>query len=341
MNPSRLPPGQQLAAPGKWPLVGEREPAPTSGPWSVAITGCVESPQTWSLAELSEMPQVEQCVDVHCVTRWSMLQARFSGVPLIHLLDIARPTREARFVSFVAGSLRQHSTSLTLAEAMQLDTLIALSYNGLPLPVEHGGPVRSVVPQRYFYKSVKWLVRIELLAEDRLGFWERTAGYHNHADPWTEERFVASSITKQEAARILANRDISGRELLGLDGSNRDLQGLNARQALLRNANFKGALLIGACFDGANLSNARFAIANLRGASFRRADLEGADFSGADLSGADLRGASLLGATFFSLSDIPTAAQTKVDANTRFSAAALESLTPAQADFIRQQTSVE
>ena len=125
-----------------------------------------------------------------------------------------------------------HSTSLPLEDARQLDVLIALNFAGVPITSEHGGPVRSVTPGRYFYKSLKWLIGIELLAEDRLGYWEASAGYHNRADPWHEERYVASGLSKQDAAQIFAERDLSGRELVSLDGSDRDLSGLQARGAL-------------------------------------------------------------------------------------------------------------
>jgi uncharacterized protein YjbI with pentapeptide repeats len=216
-----------------------------------------------------------------------------------------------------------------------LGTLIALNCHGRPISAEHGGPVRSVVPHRYFYKSVKWLTAIEVLAEDRLGYWEGTAGYHNHADPWREERFIAASVSKQEAARILTGRDIADRELLSLDGSHRDLTGLSARRALLRNADFTGTVLDGACFDGANLSNARFVDARLCGASLRGADLEGAQFAGADLSGADLRGASLFGATFVDWLPDGSIRAARCDAGTRIEVAGIEGLMPRQADFVR------
>jgi hypothetical protein len=271
------------------------------------------------------LPQVTRKIDIHCVTRWSLLDAEFRGITLESLLARAEPSAEARFISFVAHSPRGHSTSLPLADARRLEVLIALDFAGQPIPSEHGGPVRGITPGRYFYKSVKWLTRIELLAEDRLGYWEASAGYHNRADPWLEERFVASGLSKQEATRILAERDLSGRELLSLDGSERDLTGLKARGAILRNANFRGSRLVGADFTGANLSNARFVCADLREAQLIGADLEGADFSGCDLRGADLRGASLFGATFFDPAQ-PESPAAVFDSATRIDASALEAL---------------
>ena len=328
-----LPPGQQLAAPGRWPQVGERAPRDDSSPWQVTIAGEVDHPHTLSLAELAALPQVERAIDIH----WSKLGVRFSGVLLADLLTPVEPRTTARFVSFVARSSRDHSTSLVLADAISQGALVALQVDGQPLPTEHGGPVRVVVPGRYFYKSLKWLERIDLLADDRLGLWEAQAGYHNVADPWREERFVAAGISRHEMRKLLASRDWSGREVLGVEARGLDLVGLVARGAILRNAQFEQCRLAGAEFDGANLSNAHFAGADLRRVSFRQADTEGCDFIGADLRGADFRGAALLGATFVDC-DAPTKEvqrlATRIDRTTSFDDAALAELTPTQADYV-------
>jgi DMSO/TMAO reductase YedYZ molybdopterin-dependent catalytic subunit len=325
-----LPPGQQLAAPGKWPQVGERVPAGSSEPWSVEICGLVERSLRWSLDDLRRLPQVESPVEIHCVTRWSKLDLRFGGVPLKVLLDLTGCRSEARYVSFIARSEREHSTSLALDEALKLGTLIALAADGRPLPTEHGGPVRVVVPGRYFYKSLKWLKRIELLTEDRLGYWEAVAGYHNHADPWKEERFIASSISRQEAAALIASREFRG-DLRGIDARGRDLTDLQAAGALLRDADFREAKLSRADFSGANLSLARFQRADLRQASLRQADVEGCDFCGADLTGADFRGASIFGSTFVDESNGLVAS---IDGSTRFDREELDELAPLQSEFI-------
>ncbi|MGH7494362.1 MAG: molybdopterin-dependent oxidoreductase, partial [bacterium] len=70
----------------------------------------------------------------------------------------------------------------------RLNVLLAFNYDGKPLPVDHGGPLRMLVPKLYLWKSAKWLNGLEFMARDRRGFWENH-GYHNHGDPWTEERF--------------------------------------------------------------------------------------------------------------------------------------------------------
>jgi DMSO/TMAO reductase YedYZ molybdopterin-dependent catalytic subunit len=332
----QLPPGQQLVAPGRWPFVGERQPRADDTPWLVTIAGAVAWPRSYGLHELRALPQVERTIDIHCVTRWSKLGAHFSGVPLAEMLRAAEVQPSARFVSFVARSDRAHSTSLPLADALALDTLLALDYEDGPLPTAHGGPVRTVVPGRYFYKSLKWLERIELLTEDRLGYWEATAGYHNTADPWLQQRYIAPSLTKQQAAALIAARDFSGRDLRGISASGHGLSGLVARGALLRDADFRRCDLRGACFDGANLTNAHLEAADLRLATFRGADLEGANFTAADLGGADLSGASLFGATFMAERDgAAEGTGAQFDAATRLAIEQLEALTPIQAEFMR------
>jgi DMSO/TMAO reductase YedYZ molybdopterin-dependent catalytic subunit len=293
-----LPPNQHLAAPGKWPVVGEKAPRASDAPWTVTITGFVRAPVTLLVAEIDAMPRVERAIDIHCVTRWSKPGVVFGGVLLADLLARCGPLPDARFISFVARSDRNHSTSLPLADALALGMLIALTADGVPLALEHGGPIRTVVPGRYFYKSLKWLERIDLLAEDRLGYWEAEAGYHNGADPWREERYIAPDAPRHVVEKALRTRDFSGLDLRGIDARGRDLTGLIARGAKLRDAHFEEAILIDADFSGANLSNAHLQGADLRGASFYSADVEGAHFDGADVTGTDFTGASLFGATF-------------------------------------------
>jgi DMSO/TMAO reductase YedYZ molybdopterin-dependent catalytic subunit len=326
-----LPPGQQFVARGKWPIVGERAPREDASPWTVTICGLVEHPRAFTMAELAALPQVEQTIDIHCVTRWSRPASSFRGVPLAELLARCSPLSSARFISLVARSTRGHSTSLPLADALQLQSLIALAFEDAPLEQIHGGPVRVVVPGRYFYKSLKWLERIELTAEDRLGYWEQQAGYHNTADPWRQQRYMAPQLDRQEVQRLIAARDFSGRDLRSLSAADRDLSGLVARDALLRDADFRRANLQRADFSGANLSNAHFTGSDLRGAALAKADVEGADFTAADLRGSDFRGASLTAITF-----VTGEQAAQIDSTTLIDVSALEDLMPEQAAFVRQ-----
>jgi DMSO/TMAO reductase YedYZ molybdopterin-dependent catalytic subunit len=335
----RLPPNQHLAAPGKWPVVGEKAPRPgDERPWTITINGRVAHEITLTLEELDALPQVERMVDIHCVTRWSRLDVRFGGVLLATVLELARPLPNVRFVSFIARSDRNHSTSLPLTDALDLGVLIARTHEGEALETIHGGPVRTITPGRYFYKSLKWLERIELLTTDRLGYWEDEAGYHNRAEPWAEERYLAPAVTRQQMERLLHRRDISGEDLRGVQAAGRDLSGLKAIGAKLRDARFENANLSGADFTQANLSNARLDVADLRNAVLLGADCEGADFIGADLRGADLTGASLFGATFCTADGVEGA---RLDRTTQVSMNALTALAPLQEAYVRRLTGQE
>ncbi len=342
-----LPPGQQHVAPGKWPVVGERTASAPVGPWAIHCSGVVERDRIWTLDELKSWPRVTRRIDIHCVTRWSRLGVEFTGVPLSALLEVCQPLATARFVSFVAQSQRAHSTSLPLTVAHEADILIAFEADGFPLSSEHGGPVRIITPGRYFYKSLKWLARIELLKDDRLGYWEAMAGYHNGARPWHEERFLAPDFDLKTVRERIATRDFSQLDLRGLMATGMDLMGLQAGGAKLRDAHFEGADLRGSCFDGANLSGAHLERADLRGATFCpdsngiAADLEGADLRGADLRGAQFLGASLFGATFGTI-DLADSISSPaiIDGTTVFDRAALTSLEsiPAQLILLRSAT---
>jgi|HigsolmetaAR204D_1030405.scaffolds.fasta_scaffold01829_7 DMSO/TMAO reductase YedYZ molybdopterin-dependent catalytic subunit len=331
----RLPPNQALLPPRRWPVVGESAPRPSDMPWTITLAGLVDRPVSIPLDELRAWPRRRYTVDIHCVTRWSKLDMEFEGLDLAELLARAGVSPDARFASFVARSERNHSTSLPLETALSLGAFVALGVQGGPLPEEHGGPVRMVVPGRYFYKSVKWLERIELLAEDRLGYWEGETGYHNNADPWREERYIVAGVRKLELKALVQARDFSGRDLLSVQADRMDLRGLNARKAVLRNASFRRADLSGADFAGANLSNGHLEGADLRGAVFRGADLEGANFRGADLRGADFSGASLFGASFCpEPEDREAWGEARLDGSTRIEPEQLEKLSDAQAAFL-------
>jgi DMSO/TMAO reductase YedYZ molybdopterin-dependent catalytic subunit len=334
-NRPRLPPNQQLIRTDRWPLVGERLPREDASPWTITVGGLVSEARTFSLDNLQALPQIDRTLDIHCVTRWSRFDMTFGGVALSSVLPDQIVDPATRFVSFVARTDRAHSSSLPLDELRSLDAMLATSVNGKPLTTDHGGPVRLIVPGKYFYKSVKWLERIECIAEDRLGFWESEAGYHNGADPWLEQRYIAPGITRQQAAALIAGRDFSHRNLRSIDASNRSLEGLAAQHALLRDADFRRAVLIGADFSNANLSNAHFQKANLQQASFAEADIEGAAFSAADLRGADLRVASLFGASFCEVSELGEVAEGAIlDGTTRIHVETLDALTPEQRDYV-------
>ena len=299
----RIPPGQQVVAPHKWPIIGERQPAQSEQPWELEVAGLVEKPIVLSVDELRALPQTQFTIDIHCVTRWSKLDASFGGVLISDLFNLVGVQPAARFASFTARSEREHSTSLSVNEVLSHQSFIALDFEEEPLSTDHGGPIRSVVPGKYFYKSVKWLKRIELLESDRLGYWEAETGYHNGADPWREERYMAPTIDRRTAAKLIESKDFSERDLRSINAQKMNLSGLNARASLLRDADFRHANLEAANFADANLSNAHLEFANCKNVIFVRTDLEGANLAGADLRGADLSGASLIGASFCSIDE--------------------------------------
>ncbi len=336
-NPERIPPGQQLVAPGKWPVIGERAPGDSRdlSSWTLRIFGECETEIELSLEDLRALPQTTQTIDIHCVTRWSKLDVEFQGVLLSEILKSVTPTADAKYLSFIANSKRDHSTSLDIETAIDLQTLIALNVDGQPIEPGHGGPIRNIAAGRYFYKSVKWLDRIELLAQDRLGFWEAESGYHNSADPWKEQRYMAPTIDRRESIRLIETRNFSNRDLRSIDATERDLANLKADGASLRDANFTRANLANADFSKANLSNAHFRDACLSNANFVGADLEGADLSGADLRGADLTGSSLIGASFFT-HETGKNVQATFDSQTILPDAAIAPLFPEQLAFVKK-----
>jgi uncharacterized protein YjbI with pentapeptide repeats len=195
-----------------------------------------------------------------------------------------------------------------------------------------------VIPEKYFYKSLKWLERIDLLAEDRLGYWEREAGYHNGADPWLEQRYIVPNLDRKMIAEALGKRDFTSKTFQGLDARGLYLAGLKAHGALLRDANFQYVNLEQACFDSANLSNAHLEGSNLRNATFINADVEGANFRGADLRGANFTGASIFGTTFYpeNIEASRCFGPSQIDCTTCIDEVAIDTLTPSQQLFIRQ-----
>ncbi|HYE51751.1 MAG TPA: sulfite oxidase-like oxidoreductase [Azospirillaceae bacterium] len=181
----RLPPGQRLVK--NWPVLdlGIQPEVPLES-FALAVDGLVENPVNWSWADFQAQPAFADTSDIHCVTAWSRYDNHWEGVSARHLLSVVRPKPEARFV--VCHSHDGYTTNLPLDAFADEDVLLAHSWEGKPIPTEHGGPVRVVVPKLYFWKSAKWVKRIELTAEDRPGFWEER-GYHNEGDPWQEQRY--------------------------------------------------------------------------------------------------------------------------------------------------------
>jgi DMSO/TMAO reductase YedYZ molybdopterin-dependent catalytic subunit len=181
----RLPPGQRLVQ--DFPVLDLGvQPDVNPANWRLRVEGLVMAPVRLTLDEFRALPQASRRNDIHCVTQWSRYDNDWQGVPVRTLLAMARPKDEARFVALT--SYDGYTTNLALDDFDREENLFAHSWAGAPLERQHGGPVRLVVPHLYFWKSPKWVTRIELLREDRPGFWE-VRGYHNRGDPWAEQRY--------------------------------------------------------------------------------------------------------------------------------------------------------
>jgi DMSO/TMAO reductase YedYZ molybdopterin-dependent catalytic subunit len=182
----KVPTGQAISRIDRWPVLDlGTTPEVSKEKWRLQVDGAVGSPLSLSFAELMALPQVEVDVDFHCVTGWSVLDMKLSGVRFETVLALARPTAEATHV--MTHAYDGYSTNLPIEEAIKEDVLLVVSVGGEPLPEEHGGPVRVVVPQLYAWKGAKWLKRIELLTHDQRGYWE-IRGYSNTGYPWRDDR---------------------------------------------------------------------------------------------------------------------------------------------------------
>jgi DMSO/TMAO reductase YedYZ molybdopterin-dependent catalytic subunit len=182
----RLPPGQYDTG-DSWPVLSaEVTPRVDLADWRLTVDGLVERACTWSWDELHRLPRSSYEGDIHCVTTWSKFDIRFTGVSVDVLLDAARPRSAAAFV--LAHSTTGYTTNLPRADVSGGRAWVVWEVDGEPLAPEHGGPARLLVPHLYFWKSAKWVSRLQLLDHDERGFWERN-GYHDRGDPWLEQRY--------------------------------------------------------------------------------------------------------------------------------------------------------
>jgi len=182
-NQDRLPPGQYevrdfpVLSAGPTPMVSTDD-------WEFTVVAESGTRRRWSWADLMALPSEQPTVDLHCVTKWSKFDTRWEGVSLDRLLEGVETTAAYALVHSYGG----YTTNLPLEDLRHGRAWIAYRYDGADLSPEHGGPARLLVPHLYLWKSAKWVRGIELLAEDRPGFWEG-AGYHSYGDPWREQRY--------------------------------------------------------------------------------------------------------------------------------------------------------
>ena len=160
--------------------------------------GLVENPVTLTWADFLALPQAEDVSDFHCVTTWSRFDNRWGGVRFRTIAELAVPKPEAAFVlctgyDVAPGTRIPYTTNLPLARAVEDDVLLVHTWEGQPLPREHGGPCRMITPKLYAWKGTKWIRRIEFLDHNQRGFWEER-GYSDTAEPWANDRYSAGSV---------------------------------------------------------------------------------------------------------------------------------------------------
>ena len=181
-DPSRVPPGQYVTT--DFPVLSAG-PTPRTAldTWTFSITSAGTA-RSWTWPEFRALPPETVTTDIHCVTRWSKLGTTWEGVSLDTLL--AQVGYTGRFA--LAHSDGGYTTNVPVADLTGGRAWVAYSYGGQPLAAEHGGPARLLVPHLYFWKSAKWVRRIELLDHEVPGFWE-SYGNNNYGDPWREQRY--------------------------------------------------------------------------------------------------------------------------------------------------------
>ena len=183
-EPARVPPGQYVTHDFPVLSAGPTPHHPLES-WSFGIKGQVDTPRNWTWEQLQALPSETVTVDIHCVTKWSKLDTEWTGVSVDTLLD-GLDTSGAYVLAWSDGG---YTTNLPLEDLRGGKAWVAYAYDGEPLDPEHGGPARLLVPHLYFWKSAKWVRRLELLDHDVPGFWE-TYGYNMYGDPWKEQRYA-------------------------------------------------------------------------------------------------------------------------------------------------------
>lgn len=181
----RLPPGQYLV--NDWPVLSAGPtPRIRTEEWRFTIEGLVRTPVSWTWDEFLKLPSKTYTVDISCVTKWTRLDMTWKGVSVDTLLTAVQLDPRAAFLT--AYSYGGYTTNLPIPDVVNDQAFIAYEAFDKPLPPEHGGPARLVVPHLYFWKSAKWIQGFRLEDRERLGFWE-SLGYHRRGDPWKEERY--------------------------------------------------------------------------------------------------------------------------------------------------------
>jgi DMSO/TMAO reductase YedYZ molybdopterin-dependent catalytic subunit len=181
----RLPPGQYLET--DFPVLSlGPTPQLNTEHWTLNTSGLVTNPVEWTWDEFNKLAQTEFVKDIHCVTKWSKFDTKWSGVSFDEIINLAGVKPEATHL--IAHSYDGYTTNIPVADLIHGQAMVALKYEGQGIAASHGGPARIVLPHLYFWKSAKWVKKLEFVQGDQPGFWE-TRGYHNYGDPWKEERY--------------------------------------------------------------------------------------------------------------------------------------------------------
>jgi DMSO/TMAO reductase YedYZ molybdopterin-dependent catalytic subunit len=183
-NIDRVPAGQHLTK-GFPVLTYGPIPELSIANWQLKVWGMVE-PQQLSWQDMMAMPQSDFTADFHCVTTWSKLDVKWRGIKVTDFIAAIELTTEAKHV--LVHCHGGYTTNIAIADLLRPNNFLAHQLFGQPLPAEHGGPMRLVVPHLYAWKSAKWINGLEFTTDQQLGFWERN-GYHHRGDPWAEERY--------------------------------------------------------------------------------------------------------------------------------------------------------
>lgn len=180
----RVPPGQHVAK--GFPVLTYGEiPQVNIDTWEFRVWGCATA-KTLTWDDFMALPQQEFTADFHCVTRWSKLDVKWTGIKVIDLMKLMEVEPRAAYV--MEHCYGGYTTNIPLADFVREENFFAVKLFGEPLPEKHGGPMRLIVPHLYAWKSAKWINGLEFLEKDQPGFWEQN-GYHNRGEPWAQERY--------------------------------------------------------------------------------------------------------------------------------------------------------
>lgn len=185
IDPGRLPPGQYHTS--RFPVLHAGSvPDVDLDTWDFVIDGLVDAPVRWTWPEFMDMSTSSTVADIHCVTKWTKFDTQWAGVSVRNVWSQISPSPAATHV--LVNAYHGFTANLPIEDFLAEGNLFAHTFEGEPLDLQHGYPLRLVVPHLYFWKSVKWVRGFTLLDHDEPGFWERN-GYHMYGDPFQEQRY--------------------------------------------------------------------------------------------------------------------------------------------------------